>query len=165
MPIRPLDHSRGPAGDQAVQAPHCGPAHLSLFDLDEGMRHPVSLTDTSYGPGSLRLLEVRHRARDDSQYPEDPDDEPGGVQLATSRREPPGPAIACRLLGAPGRGCAHLGSVGVRQGVCLRRLGGGREGCCNPTWEALSQQAGIRRILDPGSALHDAVLRHMRYVP
>lgn len=41
--------------------PHPG-AQLSLFDLDEGMRHQVFLTDTPYGHGSLQLLEARHRA-------------------------------------------------------------------------------------------------------
>ncbi|MGV9567788.1 IS1380 family transposase [Streptomyces sp. NPDC003480] len=41
------------------ERPHPG-AQLSLFDLDEGMRHQVFLTDTSQG--SLQLLEVRHRA-------------------------------------------------------------------------------------------------------
>ncbi|MGI5508919.1 IS1380 family transposase [Streptomyces sp. CA-106131] len=43
------------------ERPHPG-AQLSLFDLDEGMRHQVFLTDTAYGEGSLQLLEVRHRA-------------------------------------------------------------------------------------------------------
>lgn len=37
-------------------------AQLSLFDLDEGMRHQVFLTDTPDGEGSLQHLEVRHRA-------------------------------------------------------------------------------------------------------
>ncbi|WP_189960015.1 IS1380 family transposase, partial [Streptomyces alanosinicus] len=37
-------------------------AQLSLFDLDEGMRHQVFLTDTPHGQDSLQLLEVRHRA-------------------------------------------------------------------------------------------------------
>ncbi|MCC3773010.1 IS1380 family transposase [Streptomyces sp. UNOC14_S4] len=41
--------------------PHPG-AQLSLFDLDEGMRHQVFLTDTPYGHSSLQLLEARHRA-------------------------------------------------------------------------------------------------------
>jgi hypothetical protein len=43
------------------ERPHPG-AQLSLFDLDEGMRHQVFLTDTPYGEGSLQHLEVRHRA-------------------------------------------------------------------------------------------------------
>ncbi|MFD6327908.1 IS1380 family transposase [Streptomyces sp. NPDC058442] len=43
------------------ERPHPG-AQLSLFDLDEGMRHQVFLTDTPYGQSSLQLLEVRHRA-------------------------------------------------------------------------------------------------------
>lgn len=39
-------------------------AQLSLFDLDEGMRHQVFLTDTPIagGGGSIQHLEVRHRA-------------------------------------------------------------------------------------------------------
>ncbi|MGW3150323.1 IS1380 family transposase [Streptomyces sp. NPDC001177] len=43
------------------ERPHPG-AQLSLFDLGEGMRHQVFLTDTAYGEGSLQQLEVRHRA-------------------------------------------------------------------------------------------------------
>jgi hypothetical protein len=44
------------------ERPHPG-AQLSLFDLDEGMRHQVFLTDTPLaGGGSLQHLEVRHRA-------------------------------------------------------------------------------------------------------
>jgi hypothetical protein len=43
------------------ERPHPG-AQLSLFDLDEGMRHQVFLTDPPYGEGSLQHLEVRHRA-------------------------------------------------------------------------------------------------------
>jgi Transposase DDE domain group 1 len=43
------------------ERPHPG-AQLSLFDLDEGMRHQVFLTDTPHGEGSLQHLEVRHRA-------------------------------------------------------------------------------------------------------
>jgi hypothetical protein len=43
------------------ERPHPG-ALLSLFDLDEGMRHQVFHTDTPYGQGSGQLLEVRHRA-------------------------------------------------------------------------------------------------------
>ncbi|WP_060954453.1 IS1380 family transposase [Streptomyces hygroscopicus] len=53
-----------PAGTRILvrrERPHPG-AQLSLFDLDEGMRHQVFLTDTPYGQGSLQLLEVRHRA-------------------------------------------------------------------------------------------------------
>nr|WP_260609351.1 transposase [Streptomyces sp. WAC 01325] len=44
------------------ERPHPG-AQLSLFGLDEGMRHQVFLTDTPYSQGSVQLLEVRHRAR------------------------------------------------------------------------------------------------------
>lgn len=43
------------------ERPHPG-AQLSLFDLDQGMRHQVFLTDTPYGEGSSQHLEVRHRA-------------------------------------------------------------------------------------------------------
>ena len=44
------------------ERPHPG-AQLSLFDLDEGMRHQVFLTDTPLaGGGSIQHLEVRHRA-------------------------------------------------------------------------------------------------------
>jgi hypothetical protein len=44
------------------ERPHPG-AQLSLFDLDEGMRHQVFLTDTPIaGGGSLQHLELRHRA-------------------------------------------------------------------------------------------------------
>jgi hypothetical protein len=44
------------------ERPHPG-AQLSLFDLDEGMRHQVFLTDTPVaGGGSIQHLEVRHRA-------------------------------------------------------------------------------------------------------
>ncbi|MFD0504495.1 IS1380 family transposase [Streptomyces chiangmaiensis] len=43
------------------ERPHPG-AQLSLFDMDEGMRHQVFLTDTPYGEGSVQQLEVRHRA-------------------------------------------------------------------------------------------------------
>jgi hypothetical protein len=44
------------------ERPHPG-AQLSLFDLDEGMRHQVFLTDTPIASGgSLQHLEVRHRA-------------------------------------------------------------------------------------------------------
>ncbi len=41
------------------ERPHPG-AQLSLFDLDEGMRHQAFLTDTPHGEGSLQHLEVRH---------------------------------------------------------------------------------------------------------
>ncbi|MFE7244326.1 hypothetical protein [Streptomyces sp. NPDC057582] len=41
--------------------PYLG-AQLSLFDLDEGMRHQVFLTDTLHGEGCLQHLQVRHRA-------------------------------------------------------------------------------------------------------
>lgn len=41
--------------------PYLG-AQLSLFDLDEGMRHQVFLTDTLHGEGCLQHLRVRHRA-------------------------------------------------------------------------------------------------------
>ncbi|MFJ2866787.1 IS1380 family transposase [Kitasatospora sp. NPDC087314] len=53
-----------PEGTRVIvrrERPHPG-AQLTLFDLDEGMRHQVFLTDTPYGQGSLQLLEVRHRA-------------------------------------------------------------------------------------------------------
>ncbi|MFD4948241.1 IS1380 family transposase [Streptomyces sp. NPDC058409] len=43
------------------ERPHPG-AQLSLFDLDEGLRHQVFLTDTPYGEGSVQHLEVSHRA-------------------------------------------------------------------------------------------------------
>jgi hypothetical protein len=44
------------------ERPHPG-AQLSLFDLGEGMRHQVFLTDTPVaGGGSIQHLEVRHRA-------------------------------------------------------------------------------------------------------
>jgi hypothetical protein len=43
------------------ERPHPG-AQLSLFDQDEGMRHQVLLTDTSFsGGGSAQFLEARHR--------------------------------------------------------------------------------------------------------
>ena len=54
-----------PAGTRIIvrrERPHPG-AQLSLFDQDEGMRHQVFLTDTSYArSGSLQFLEARHRA-------------------------------------------------------------------------------------------------------
>ncbi|MEU6611739.1 hypothetical protein ABZ922_43205 [Streptomyces shenzhenensis] len=43
------------------ERPHPG-AQLSLFDLDEGIRHQAFLTDTPYGQGFLQYLEIRHRA-------------------------------------------------------------------------------------------------------
>lgn len=43
------------------ERPHPG-AQLSLFDLDEGLRHQVFLTDTPYHQGSAQYVEVRHRA-------------------------------------------------------------------------------------------------------
>ncbi|MFD5575093.1 IS1380 family transposase [Streptomyces cadmiisoli] len=53
-----------PAGTRIIvrrERPHPG-AQLSLFDLDEGLRHQVFLTDTPYpGGGSAQFLEVRHR--------------------------------------------------------------------------------------------------------
>ncbi|MYR60951.1 IS1380 family transposase, partial [Streptomyces sp. SID625] len=60
----PVDLPDLPAGTRILvrrERPHPG-AQLSLFDLDEGMRHQVFLTDTPHGQGSLQLLEVRHRA-------------------------------------------------------------------------------------------------------
>ncbi|MFF4830190.1 IS1380 family transposase, partial [Streptomyces sp. NPDC001312] len=59
-----IDLAGYPDGTRAIvrrERPHPG-AQLSLFDLDEGMRHQVFLTDTPYGEGSLQHLEVRHRA-------------------------------------------------------------------------------------------------------
>lgn len=55
------DHPDGTRIIVRRERPHPG-AQLSLFDLDEGMRHQVFLTDTPYGEGSLQHLEVRHRA-------------------------------------------------------------------------------------------------------
>ncbi|MEU7583510.1 IS1380 family transposase [Streptomyces sp. NPDC041068] len=53
-----------PAGTRIIarrERPHPG-AQLSLFDQDEGLRHRVLLTDTSYsGGGSAQFLEARHR--------------------------------------------------------------------------------------------------------
>lgn len=53
-----------PAGTRIIvrrERPHPG-AQLSLFDLDEGLRHQVFLTDTPCpGGGSAQFLEVRHR--------------------------------------------------------------------------------------------------------
>ncbi len=55
-----------PAGTRIIvrrERPHPG-AQLSLFDQDEGLRHQVFLTDTSYsGGGSAQFLEVRHRGQ------------------------------------------------------------------------------------------------------
>ncbi|MFI1301754.1 IS1380 family transposase, partial [Streptomyces noursei] len=59
-----IDLAGYPDGTRAIvrrERPHPG-AQLSLFDLGEGMRHQVFLTDTPYGEGSLQHLEVRHRA-------------------------------------------------------------------------------------------------------
>jgi hypothetical protein len=59
-----IDLAGYPDGTRIIvrrERPHPG-AQLSLFDLDEGMRHQVFLTDTPYGHGSLQHLEVRHRA-------------------------------------------------------------------------------------------------------
>jgi hypothetical protein len=58
------DATGHPDGTRVIvrrERPHPG-AQLSLFDLDEGMRHQVFLTDTPNGEGSLQHLEVRHRA-------------------------------------------------------------------------------------------------------
>jgi hypothetical protein len=55
------DHPDGTRIIVRRERPHPG-AQLSLFDLDEGMRHQVFLTDTPHGEGSLQHLEVRHRA-------------------------------------------------------------------------------------------------------
>jgi len=55
------DHPDGTRIIVRRERPHPG-AQLSLFDLDEGMRHQVILTDTPHGEGSLQHLEVRHRA-------------------------------------------------------------------------------------------------------
>lgn len=55
------DHPDGTRIIVRRERPHPG-AQLSLFDLDEGMRHQVFLTDVPHGEGSLQHLEVRHRA-------------------------------------------------------------------------------------------------------
>jgi hypothetical protein len=55
------DHPDGTRIIARRERPHPG-AQLSLFDLDEGMRHQVFLTDTPDGEGSVQHLEVRHRA-------------------------------------------------------------------------------------------------------
>jgi hypothetical protein len=59
--IELADHPDGTRVIARRERPHPG-AQLSLFDREEGMRHQVFLTDTAYGEGSLRHLEVRHRA-------------------------------------------------------------------------------------------------------
>lgn len=59
-----IDLTGYPDGTRIIvrrERPHPG-AQLSLFDLDEGMRHQVFLTDTPHGQGSGQLLEARHRA-------------------------------------------------------------------------------------------------------
>ncbi len=58
-----VDLTGHPDGTRVIvrrERPHPG-AQLSLFDLDEGMRHQAFLTDTPFGEGSLQFLEVRHR--------------------------------------------------------------------------------------------------------
>jgi Transposase DDE domain group 1 len=58
-----VDLTGHPEGTRVIvrrERPHPG-AQLSLFDVDEGMRHQAFLTDTPYGEGSLQYLEVRHR--------------------------------------------------------------------------------------------------------
>jgi Transposase DDE domain group 1 len=58
-----VDLTGYPDGTRVIvrrERPHPG-AQLSLFDLDEGMRHQAFLTDTPVGEGSLQHLEVRHR--------------------------------------------------------------------------------------------------------
>ncbi|MFI1377756.1 IS1380 family transposase [Streptomyces longwoodensis] len=58
-----LDLTGHPDGTRIIvrrEHPHPG-AQLSLFDLDEGMRHQAFLTDTPVGEGSLQFLEARHR--------------------------------------------------------------------------------------------------------
>lgn len=58
-----VDLTGHPDGTRIIvrrERPHPG-AQLSLFDLDEGMRHQAFLTDTPAGGGSLQYLEVRHR--------------------------------------------------------------------------------------------------------
>ncbi|MEV6947872.1 IS1380 family transposase [Streptomyces sp. NPDC051172] len=55
------DHPDGTRIIVRRERPHPG-AQLSLFDLDEGTRHQVFLTDTPHGEGSLQHLEARHRA-------------------------------------------------------------------------------------------------------
>lgn len=60
-----IDLAGYPDGTRIIvrrERPHPG-AQLSLFDLDEGMRHQVFLTETPIvGGGSIQHLEVRHRA-------------------------------------------------------------------------------------------------------
>ena len=51
-----MDLADHPDGTRIIvrrERPHPG-AQLSLFDLDEGMRHQVFLTDTPHGEGSLQ---------------------------------------------------------------------------------------------------------------
>ncbi|WP_411143267.1 IS1380 family transposase [Streptomyces sp. x-80] len=59
-----IDLDGYPNGTRVIvrrERPHPG-AQLSLFDQDEGRRHQVFLTDTSYsGGGSAQFLDVRHR--------------------------------------------------------------------------------------------------------
>jgi hypothetical protein len=55
------DHPDGTRIIVRRERPHPG-AQPSLFDLDEGMRHQVLLTDAPHGEGSLQHLEIRHRA-------------------------------------------------------------------------------------------------------
>ncbi|RYJ21745.1 mobile element protein [Streptomyces sp. L-9-10] len=55
------DHPDGTRIIVRRERPHPG-AQLSLFDLDDGMRHQVFLTGTPNGEGSPQHLEVRHRA-------------------------------------------------------------------------------------------------------
>ncbi len=74
------------------ERPHPGAHQLSLFDLDEGMRHQVFLTDAPYGEGSLQHLEVRHRARarDEDRIRNGKTTGLGRFPSPTSRSTPPG---------------------------------------------------------------------------
>lgn len=59
-----IDLADYPDGTRVIvrrERPHLG-AQLSLFDLDEGVRHQAFLTNTPHGQGSVQHLEVRHRA-------------------------------------------------------------------------------------------------------